>query len=64
MSWDELLEPLDLEYVPIRHYDSSGALFLDGGTMPDESEHPFADRPEIVLFRPDSLIFDIVHKRP
>lgn len=61
---DELLHPLDLKYVPIRHYDSGGALFLDSGTMPDKSEHPFADNPEIVLLRSDSLIFDIVQKRP
>ena len=60
-TWEELLAPLGLRYVPVRHYDEAGDLFVDRSVMRDESPHPFVDRPEIELYRPDSLIFDIVH---
>ncbi len=61
MRWEDLLQPLGLRYISIRHYDSSGNLFLDANVLRDETKHPFTDRPEIVLLRPDSIIFDIVH---
>lgn len=63
-SWRDLLDPLGLNYHPIRHYGTDGALFQDGSVMGEDPGHPFVDRPEIRLLRPDSLVFDIVWKNP
>jgi len=63
-SWDELLGPIGLSYVPVRHFDAQGALFVDDSVLSEGSTTPFADRPEVLVRRPDSLIFDIVIANP
>ena len=60
ISWESVTEPAGLEYVPVRHYGRDGELLVDDSVVVSEEEHPFADRPEVVLLRPDSLIFDLV----
>lgn len=60
MTWDSLLEPLGLRFESVRHYGRDGQLVVNRDILTEERETPFSDRPEVIVNRIDSLIFDVV----
>ena len=59
-KWESVTTPHDLRYESVRHYEKDGTLRVNDAIMPSVEQNPFSDHPEVVLARPDSLIFDLV----
>ena len=59
ISWSEFLKNTSLKFLPIRYYNTNSSLWINKEIM-NEVDGNFYDRPEIIIKRKDSLIFDLV----